>query len=75
MKLVLAKWTADHVQPGKDNTQRAAELAIEMLASRLNGHGGLIVLDAQGSVGIAYNTPRMAWGIRRADGESAGTTR
>jgi beta-aspartyl-peptidase (threonine type) len=75
MKLVLAKWAADHVQPGKDTAQRAADLAIEMLASRLNGHGGLIVLDAQGSVGIAYNTPRMAWGIRRADGESAGTTR
>lgn len=75
MKLVLAKWAADHVQPGKDNAQRAADLAIEMLASRLNGHGGLIVLDAQGSVGIAYNTPRMAWGVRRAGGESAGTVR
>jgi beta-aspartyl-peptidase (threonine type) len=75
MKLVLAKWAADHVQPGKDNAQHAADLAIEMLASRLNGHGGLIVLDAQGSVGIAYNTPRMAWGIRRMDGESTGTIR
>ena len=75
MKLVLAKWAADHVQPGKDSAQRAADLAIEMLASRLNGHGGLIVLDAHGSVGIAYNTPRMAWGIRRTDGEQAGTTR
>ncbi len=75
MKLVLAKWAADHVQPGKDNAQRAADLAIEMLASRLNGHGGLIVLDAQGSVGIAYNTPRMAWGMRRAVHESAGTQR
>jgi beta-aspartyl-peptidase (threonine type) len=75
MKLVLAKWAADHVQPGKDSAQRAADLAIEMLASRLNGHGGLIVLDAQGSVGIAYNTPRMAWGVRRTDGESVGTKR
>jgi L-asparaginase / beta-aspartyl-peptidase len=75
MKLVLAKWAADHVQPGKDNAQRAADLAIEMLDSRLNGHGGLIVLDAHGSVGIAYNTPRMAWGIRRADHESVGTNR
>jgi beta-aspartyl-peptidase (threonine type) len=75
MKLVLAKWAADHVQPGRDNAQRAAELAIEMLGARLNGHGGLIVLDAQGSVGIAHNTPRMAWGIRRVDGVSAGTTR
>ena len=75
MKLVLAKWAADHVQPGKETAQRAAELAIEMLGARLNGHGGLIVLDAQGSVGIAHNTPRMAWGIRRVDGVSAGTTR
>lgn len=74
MKLVLAKWAADRTQPGKDNAQQAASLAIDMLASRLNGHGGIIVLDSAGSWGIAHNTPRMAWGVKSADDERAGTT-
>jgi L-asparaginase / beta-aspartyl-peptidase len=75
MKLVLAKWAADHVQPTADNAQKAAELAIEMLKSRLDGHGGLIILDGRGHFGIAHNTPRMAWGVRREDGEQVGTAR
>jgi beta-aspartyl-peptidase (threonine type) len=75
MKLVLAKWAADHIQPGRENAQQTAELAIAKLFSRLKGHGGVIVLDATGSFGIAHNTPRMAWGVRRADLEQVGTTR
>ena len=75
MKLVLAKWAADHVQPGKENAQSTAELAIQMLSQRLKGHGGLIVLDAHGHYGIAHNTPRMAWGVRQDDREQTGITR
>ena len=75
MKLVLAKWAADHVQPGKDNAQQTAELAIEMLFARLKGHGGMIVLDGRGSVGIAHNTPRMAWGICREGHTEVGLRR
>lgn len=75
MKLVLAKWAADRVQPGRDQAQRTAELAIEMLGARLNGHGGLIVLDASGSFGIAHNTPRMAWGVRSHTLDHVGTNR
>ena len=33
------------------------------LKQRLNGHGGIILLDAQGRFGIAHNTPRMAWAL------------
>lgn len=73
MKLVLAKWAADHIQPGRDNAQQTAELAISKLYSRLKGHGGMIVLDATGNFGIAHNTPRMAWGVRRIDFEKIGT--
>jgi beta-aspartyl-peptidase (threonine type) len=74
MKLVLAKWAADHVQPGHD-AQFTAEQAIDLLAKRLNGHGGLIVLDAQGNYGIAHNTPRMAWGVRQDGHETSGIHR
>ena len=45
------------------------------LKQRLNGHGGIILLDAQGRFGIAHNTPRMAWALRKAVQQEAGITR
>jgi len=75
MKLVLAKWTADHVQSSSGNAQFTAELAIEMLWARLQGRGGLIALDSRGNYGIAHNTPRMAWGVRTESGELIGVRR
>ena len=35
----------------------------------LNGHGGMILLDATGRIGLAHNTPRMAVGYRRGKEE------
>src|ERR1700681_810050 len=58
MKLVLAKWTADRVAAG-NLPEWAAQEAMNYLKQRLNGHGGIIVLNAQGQVGITHNTPRM----------------
>ncbi len=74
MKLVLAKWTADYVAEGHSPAAAAAE-AIAMLHRRLSGHGGLIVLDRAGSWGICHNTPRMAWGVRTAQGVQRGVER
>lgn len=37
-----------------------AEAAIRMLAGRVNGRGGLIMIDRAGFVGFAYNTPHLA---------------
>ena len=33
------------------------------LKTRLNGHGGMILVDARGRIGLAHNTPRMAWAL------------
>ena len=60
MKLVLSKWTADRVEEGMD-PQHAAERALSHLKKRLQGHGGIIVVDTEGRYGMAHNTPRMAW--------------
>src|SRR4051812_13682295 len=65
MKLVLAKWAADRVLAGNLPQWAAAE-AINYLKDRVNGHGGMIVLDSKGRFGIAHNTPRMAWALRTA---------
>ncbi|MGH9580848.1 MAG: isoaspartyl peptidase/L-asparaginase [Terriglobales bacterium] len=71
MKLVLGKWAVDRVGDGVE-PQRAAEMAISLLESRTGGHGGIILLDAKGRIGIAHNTPRMAWAVQEAQGNGAG---
>ncbi len=72
MKLVLSKWTADHVEQGMV-PQEAAQRALYYLKARLNGHGGIILLDRRGRVGIAHNTPRMAWAVVSQASTSSGT--
>jgi beta-aspartyl-peptidase (threonine type) len=69
MKLVLAKWAADRVATGSLPEWVAAE-AINYLKDRVNGHGGMILLDARGRFGIAHNTPRMAWALKTSKHES-----
>ena len=74
MKLVLGKWAADRVGEGRDPEDVAAA-AIDYLGARLQGRGGMILLDVHGRFGIAHNTPRMAWGIHSESGAEVGVTR
>jgi L-asparaginase / beta-aspartyl-peptidase len=74
MKLVLAKWAADRVASG-NLPQWVASEAMNSLKARVNGHGGIILLDALGRFGIAHSTPRMAWASRTKTGREAGATR
>jgi L-asparaginase / beta-aspartyl-peptidase len=74
MKLVLAKWTADRVATG-NLPEWAAKEAMNYLQRRLQGMGGIIVLDAQGRFGIAHNTPRMAWAVKTTNHEESGIQR
>jgi beta-aspartyl-peptidase (threonine type) len=71
MKLVLAKWAADRVESGS-LPEWVAKEAMNYLKQRLNGHGGIILLDAQGRFGIAHNTPRMAWALQTVQKQEAG---
>jgi beta-aspartyl-peptidase (threonine type) len=74
MKLVLGKWAVDQVAAGQ-SPQESAKAAIDYLYSRLGGHGGIILLGPDGRVGLAHNTPRMAWGIQTPVGLEIGITR
>ena len=74
MKLVLAKWTADRIAAGNLPEWSALE-AMNHLKQRVNGHGGIIVLNREGHIGIAHNTPRMAWAYRTVKKEDAGVVR
>jgi L-asparaginase / beta-aspartyl-peptidase len=74
MKLVLAKWAADRVLAGNAPEWVSLE-AMNYLKTRVNGHGGIILLDAKGRLGIAHNTPRMAWAFKTAKREASGIER
>jgi len=74
MKLVLGKWAVDRVAAGATPQQAASE-AIAYLFKRLGGHGGIILMGPDGSVGLAHNTPRMAWGLATSEGQQLGVTR
>jgi L-asparaginase / beta-aspartyl-peptidase len=74
MKLVLAKWTADRISAG-NLPEWSAQEAMNYLKQRVNGHGGIIVLNPAGHIGIAHNTPRMAWAYRTVKKQDAGVVR
>ena len=79
MKVVLAKTAVDMLRSGLPMTgsgsvaptempKRAAEECVQLLAKRTQGTGGLILLDAEGQPGFAFNTPRMAFGYVARNG-------
>lgn len=60
MKIVLSKVACEFLEKGLP-AQKAAEESIKMLEEKVNGRGGIIVLDKKGRIGVAYNTPAMVW--------------
>lgn len=58
-RVVLAKSAVDALANNRDPREIARE-AIEHLARRVGGTGGIILTDRNGRVGFAFNTPRMA---------------
>jgi beta-aspartyl-peptidase (threonine type) len=68
MKVVMCKAVCD-LMGGRLSAGAAAEEAVRRLADpRVNGMGGVIAIDLQGSVGFAYNTPHMARAFVQPDG-------
>ena len=68
MKVVMAKTACDFLRPANSTPARAAQAAVQLLANRGKGTGGLILLDKNGNPGFAFNTPRMAYGFVNPDG-------
>ncbi len=58
-RVVLSKFAVDSLAFNQDPRQAAAA-AIEYMARRVGGTGGIILLNREGKMGWAYNTPRMA---------------
>jgi beta-aspartyl-peptidase (threonine type) len=71
MKLVLGKWAVDRVHEGRTPEVIALD-AMAYLKARADGHGGIILLDSQGRIGLAHNTPRMAYSYKTSTAEAVG---
>ncbi|MCD4786040.1 MAG: isoaspartyl peptidase/L-asparaginase [Candidatus Eremiobacteraeota bacterium] len=60
MKICMCKTAVDFLSEGLDPME-AARRAVEVLETRVDGSGGIILIDSKGRIGHAYNTPRMAF--------------
>jgi beta-aspartyl-peptidase (threonine type) len=68
IKVLLAKTATDLIGAGHHPAE-AARRALDVLAQRVGGLGGVILLDGGGRAGFAFNTPRMAYAYRAQGGE------
>jgi beta-aspartyl-peptidase (threonine type) len=59
IKVTLSRVVCELLEKGL-TPQKAAEQSIKMLEKKINGRGGVIVLDRKVNVGVFYNTPKMA---------------
>ena len=69
VRLVGCRRAVELLAGGMD-AQTAAGRLIEELAARVNGLGGIIVVDAAGHPGVAHNAPHMSWAWRTARGSA-----
>ena len=60
MRTLITKTACDFMRMGLD-AQGAASSAVNMLSNILGTEAGIVVVDNQGGVGFAQNTPQMAY--------------
>ena len=59
MKISLSKAVCELLGKGLE-AERAAQESVKLLERRIDGRGGVIVLDKNGDIGFSFNTPKMA---------------
>lgn len=70
LRTVLAKTLADHIELRGLNAQGAAEAAKQYLLRKVQGRGGMIVIDHQGNCASRFTTPKMIHGWIEHGGET-----
>ncbi|HID73896.1 MAG TPA: peptidase T [Thermoplasmata archaeon] len=70
MRVMLARRTLDILETA--GPEMAAERAIGEMEGLVDGKGGIIVLDAAGTVGVGRNTKHMPWAAITDEGEMMG---
>ena len=49
------------------SAQKAGDIALANMATRVDGYGGVIVIDQDGNVAKSFTTERMAWAWIKED--------
>lgn len=65
-KVVLAHHIINLMRQGV-SAQEAADRALETMATRVHGYGGVIVLSKTGVVATSFNTEQMTWAYIQSD--------
>jgi len=66
MRAGVARRAAYMVEDLGLSAQEASEAALDYMADRVGGEGGLIAIDRHGGVGIQWNSQQMAWAYAKA---------
>jgi beta-aspartyl-peptidase (threonine type) len=67
MKILFCKTACDLLKDHPAAT--AAEMVVALLNRRVQGSGGIILIDKKGDYGLAHNTPKMAFAYAHSSGE------
>jgi beta-aspartyl-peptidase (threonine type) len=67
IRVVMAKSVIDFMDHNGGNPEKAAMEGIKVLERKVQGYGGVIALNVDGDIGIAYNTSRMARGYMTSE--------
>ncbi len=68
MRIVTSKTAVDFMADAC-SAQEAADAVIQRLWERVRGYGGVILIDRDGNVGLAHNTPNLSFAYITADSE------
>jgi len=64
IRMMASRQTLDNMRGEVVNPKTAADKFITDFGLKLNGRGGVICMNSLGKVGLAFNTPRMAFAYR-----------
>ncbi len=67
IRVVMAKTVIDSMAQNGNDPAKATIDGIRLLEQKTGGYGGIIALNPEGNVGIAYDTPRMARGYMTSE--------
>ena len=62
MRTVLAKTIADYIEFTQADAEKAVEFGIDYLVKKVNGRGGVIVVDHHGNCASGFTTKKMVHG-------------
>jgi L-asparaginase / beta-aspartyl-peptidase len=65
MKAVLVFDILKRMEYLGENIQEAAEKACQSMTARFDGDGGVIAIDKEGNVGVAFSSEQMSWAYQK----------